>query len=311
MRWNYDDSKLPGNRKALDWYKKNGLHVMAATAAQEMSAMLPRNKSNFQPIKDFCQLTAEKKLDGILCTIWDDCSPHFETVWRGIYDFALFSWNYEDIKPETAHALFRHRFYSPDLEDDSSGFQDLLEAAAPYWETVFIKEGDRANYHKNFTLIGLPDAAKNGEWSLKYQQKLAGAANAVVQYSTIKNRIGKAQEFTHRNNYALRIMNQLNELMGYSASLMLLLEQYDKAQSSDKKASGFLIRKYVQGFTSLRSNLEAVFSETRMMGNPHGYQLDSNMHEHLANGTNNTDWMYMYELPMNKKILSWLSQQGI
>jgi len=71
MRWNYDDCKLPGNLRALDWYNKNNLHAMAATATQCMSAMLPRNQSNFQPIKDFCQLTAEKKLDGILCTVWD------------------------------------------------------------------------------------------------------------------------------------------------------------------------------------------------------------------------------------------------
>jgi len=65
MRWNYDDSKLPGNQRAMDWYKKNGLRAMAATAAQARWPMLPRNRSNFQPIKDFCQLTAEKKLDGI------------------------------------------------------------------------------------------------------------------------------------------------------------------------------------------------------------------------------------------------------
>jgi hypothetical protein len=48
-----------------------------------------------------------------------------------------------------------------------------------------------------------------------------------------------------------------------------------------------------------------------MLGNPAGYQLDSNFHHHLANGSNNTDWMYLYELPMNKKIMEWLSKLGI
>ena len=65
---------------------------------------------------------------------------------------------------------------------------------------------------------------------------------------------------------------------------------------------------YVNSFPVIRSRLEKVFSETRIMGNPMGYQLDNNFHEHLANGTNNTDWMYMYELPMNQKIKEWLAK---
>ena len=36
MRWNYDDPSLPGNLKAIEWYKSHDLKVMAATAAQTM-----------------------------------------------------------------------------------------------------------------------------------------------------------------------------------------------------------------------------------------------------------------------------------
>ena len=61
MRWNYDSPGLPGNLKAIDWYKSHNLKVMAATAAQTMWPMMPREKSNYQPIKDFCKITAEKK----------------------------------------------------------------------------------------------------------------------------------------------------------------------------------------------------------------------------------------------------------
>ena len=53
----------------------------------------------------------------------------------------------------------------------------------------------------------------------------------------------------------------------------------------------------------LRKRLETVYAETRILGNPEGYQLDSNYHKHLANGTNNTDWMFRYELAMNEKII--------
>ncbi|MEO6288490.1 MAG: glycoside hydrolase family 20 zincin-like fold domain-containing protein, partial [Ginsengibacter sp.] len=136
MRWNYDAPDIPGNLEALDWYKSHNFKVMAATAAQTMWPMLPREKSNFGPIKDFSRITAQKKLDGILCTSWDDCSPHPETLWRGFYDFGFFSWHYIDATADDVHAMFRHRFYAPALAGASFDFQDELEKALPFWETA-------------------------------------------------------------------------------------------------------------------------------------------------------------------------------
>jgi hexosaminidase len=311
MRWNYDYPKLPGNLNAIDWYKEHGLNMMAATSAQCMTAMMPRNNSNFQAIKDFCQLTSEKRMNGILCTIWDDCSPHFETVWRGLYDFALFSWNYEDISPETANALFRHRFYSPELEPASFEFQNLLEKALAFWDVALISEGDRENYHKTFKLIDLPDANKKGIWAMKYKEKIGLAGDAVSQYRLINTRIEKALELSRRNTYSVEVFKQINELQVYPSNLLLLLQQYDNAPAQNKKEISLRIKKFVNDFGALRVRLETVFSETRILGNPEEYQLDSNFHQHLANGTNNTDWMYMYELVMNQKIMEWLSAQGI
>lgn len=308
MRWNYDVCTLPGNQRALDWYKKNNLHAMAATATQCMSAMLSRHQSNFQPIKDFCQLTAQKKLDGILCTVWDDCSVHLETTWRGMYDFALFSWNYEDIAASKAHGIFRHRFFAPVLAATANEFQDSLETALSFWETALLSEGDRENYHKHFKLLPLPDADHPGVWSASNKVKLMSAKNNITQYEWIKSRIANAIKLSHRNEYALDVYNQVNELQVYSAKLLLLLEQYDKTTSGNKKTYAGKIMDYVNSFPVIRSRLEKVFSETRIMGNPVEYQLDNNFHEHLANGTNNTDWMYMYELPMNQKIKEWLAK---
>jgi hypothetical protein len=311
MRWNYDNPKLPGNQSAIDWYKENDLSVMAATAAQCISTMLPRNNSNFQAIKDFCQLTSEKKMNGILCTIWDDCSPHFETVWRGLYDFALFSWNFEDVAMENAHAIFRHRFYSPDLEPVSFEFQDLLEKVMPFWDIALLSKGDRENYHETFSLIDLPDAGKNGEWTIKFKEKMSLAENAVSQYKLINAIIVKGMELSHRNTYALAVFNQINELQVYPSNLLLLLRQYDNTPLQNKKEAGLLIKKFIDDFAELRMRFETVYSGTRILGNPDGYKLDSNFHQHLANGTNNTDWMYVYELAMNKKITEWLSKQGL
>lgn len=307
MRWSYDFPKIPGNQKAIDWYKANNLNVMAATSAQQIWPMIPRNKSNFQGIKDFCQLTSEKKMSGILCTLWDDCSPHFETLWRGIYDFALFSWNFEDFPVEKSHSLYRHRFYAPALADSVFEFQDLLEEAMPFWEKALLENGDREQYHKKFQLIDLPDSGKTGKWSLKYQEKLNQSKKAISQYKVIKSKIAKAGELTRRNQYSLEVLNQINELQIYSSKLLMLLGQYDIAEIKDKKEAALTTIKYVEGFTKLRKNKEEVYAKTRLRGNPEGYKLDSNYHHHLANGTNNTDWMYVYELAFNKKILDWLT----
>ena len=311
MRWNYNAPKVIGDQLAIDWFHEHNLSTMAATAAQTNTPMLPLNNSNFQPIKDFCQLTSEKKMSGILCTIWDDTSPHFETVWRGIYDFALFSWNYEDVSQEIAHATFRHRFYTPDMEPASFDFQDSLEKGINFWSRAFLSEGNRYKYHEIFKLIDLPDADKTKDWVLKYKEKISLAENGISQYKLINAGLAKAKELARRNTYSLEVFNQINELQVYSSNLLLLLRQYDVAPLQGKKEAGLLIKKFITDFAGLRMRFETVYSETRILGNPAGYQLDSNFHNHLANGTNNTDWMFTCELAMNKKIMEWISKQGL
>jgi len=185
MRWNYDTPDILGNQKAIDWYKSHSLMVMAATAAQTMWPIMPREKSNFQPIKDFCKITSEKKLSGILCTAWDDCSPHFETYWRGFYDFAFFSWNYANVKAEEVHSTFRHRFYAPALSDSSFEFQDMLEKALVFWETALIGKGDRNNYPKDIDLIQLPNEQSSGSWSETYKDKLSASVSRYCDSNSI------------------------------------------------------------------------------------------------------------------------------
>ncbi len=308
MRWNYDSPAILGNNKAIDWYRNHNLKVMAATAAQTMWPMLPREKSNFQPIKDFCRITSEKKLSGILCTAWDDCSPHFETYWRGFHDFAFFSWNYKDLKVDDIHSLFRHRFYAPELQDSSFEFQNLLEQALVFWETALLEKGHRNNYPEKIELIDLPDPGKIGKWSELYVQRINKAKDEMLRYRLIKDKIQKALKIVRRNEYSLILMNQINELQIYPSQLLLLLENYDRASpESAKQAAWKQIKNYTDHFNVLRKNFEDIFSKTRILNNPADYMLDQNVHKHLANGSNSSDWMYVYELAMNKKINNWLA----
>ncbi|MBL7698244.1 MAG: beta-N-acetylhexosaminidase [Chitinophagaceae bacterium] len=307
MRWSYDHPTLPGNLKALEWYKKNNLSAMAATSGQQIWPMLPREHSNFQPVKDFSRITAEQNLDRILLTLWDDTSPHFETFWRGIYNFGLFTWNYQDIKMDDAFARFRHRFYGPKLSNPAYAFQDRLEQSGKFWETALIEKGDRDNYPKEIHSIVLPAVNEAGSWSAKNTAKLEAAKNQVKQYEATKKIISRALQDAVRNKYALEIFQQLNELQVYPAKLLLKLGEYDKAKPGDKSKAAKNVKDYVQSFDALRKSYEQLTTRTRVLHNPDDYVPDQNHHHHLANGTNNSNWMYVYELALNRAIQEQLS----
>jgi hypothetical protein len=298
---------------------------MGATGAQDMSPLLPRNNSIFPSIKDFCQIATEKKLPGILCTMWDDSSYSFETFWRGIYIFASMSWNYRDIKPDDFNASFRHRYYAPELSDASSEFQNLLEMSLWFWDGALINNstyarhiskegvynpygdrGDRGVFPKSINLISLPDKGNPGEWCKKYKDKLILAHGEMDRYGTIRERIAKAQKAARRNHYSLELMNAINEFQVYSTKLLLLFEKYDKAaSSSDKQAAEKEIEDYMNSFMTIRSNLENVISEKRFLKNPEGYVRS--VTADLANGGIDNEWMFVHETPMNEKIKDWLN----
>jgi hypothetical protein len=303
MRWSYDNPTLPGNMKALEWFRKNNLSAMAATSGQQIWPMLPRANSNFQPVKDFARITAKDKLDGILLTLWDDASPHFETYWRGIYNFALFGWNYKDVNKDEAYTIFRHRFYGPKLTSPAYAFQDDLEKSMSFWETALINKGSRENYPRQIDLLDLPDADKPGEWSKKNERKLSDARHEVTRYNAVKQKIAASMQAAKRNKYSLEIFNALNEVQIYPSELLLKLGKYDSAKTpSEKKQAAHEVKAYTESFADIRKSYENISTRTRVLHNPSDYLADQNHHHHLANGTNNSDWMYVYELALNKTI---------
>ena len=101
MRWNYSMARQPGNILALDWYQSRGLQAMIATATNAEGGMLfqpeERDKgiasSGISTIRSFIQLAAERNISGMLCTAWDDKSPHMENYWRGFIASAEYSWS--------------------------------------------------------------------------------------------------------------------------------------------------------------------------------------------------------------------------
>lgn len=309
MRWNYRHAEVLGNIKAIDWYKAHDLKVMGATAAtSHPEILLPRNNSNVSAIKTYSQIAGEKKIEGILCTVWDDRSPHFETIWRGIYGFALFSWNNKEQTLARSNSIFRHRFYAPELSDSANEFQSDLEKGAEFWETCLVKTAKRSRFPDVIDPIDLPESSAPGKWSAAHRGLLDQARSEIERHKRIEEKIKRAKSLARRNRYALEVMDQIHKLQLYPSNLLLMLEKYDKATTTKgKNEVGKDILQYVNsGFDKMRADFEKVYSQTRFMKNPDGYKLDQI--RHLANGTNNSDWMFIFELAMNRKVSQWLNE---
>lgn len=313
MRWNYGDATQPAHRKILEWYHNKGLKVMGATAASAGdSPFLPRQDTKAGFIKGFSQLVAENRLEGILATAWDDGSPHLETVWRGYIAQGEFGWNPTARDVEAFKQAHAQREYGFRPEEGHMQFLDELEKSLFFFDGALVTSGRRnpAWGTTNFTLIELPDKNHPGTWSETYKEKITEAQKEAERYERIANGISSARRNALRNRYTLEVYEQTNRLQNYPVRLILALAAYDKAKdaSTRKEATDQLI-KICLNFKKMRSELEAVYSKTRFMQQPENYIADMNHHNHLSSKTENSDWLYLYEIPMVKKILQWADQE--
>lgn len=310
MRWNYDNPTLPGHRRILKWYQDKGLKVMAATAASAGdSPFLPRNNTRAQFIKDFSRLSAENHLVGILATAWDDGSPHQETIWRGFIAQGEYGWNPTARDVETFKKAHAQREFGFKANENRLAFLDDLEKTAFFFDGALVTSGRRnpAWGVREFKLIDLPDKENPGAWHQKHKGKIDTARMETVHYQKISEGILFAKQNALRNRYTLEVYEQTNNLLNYPARLILALDAYDMAKNDASKEKALKqIKNVCEYFTDMRKKLEEVYSKTRFMNNPEGYISDLNHHNHLAALTNNSDWMYLYEIPMIKKTLFWI-----
>ncbi len=310
MRWKYEDATSPAHQRLLKWYSDKGLKVMGATAASAGdSPFLPRKNTRSEYIRGFSRLVAENHLEGILATAWDDGSPHLETVWRGYIAQGEFGWNpvARDIDAfKKAHA---QREYGFRPEDNRMAFLDELEKAVFFFDEALVSSGRRnpAWGTSSFTLIGLPDKKQPGVWSKTYKEKVDRAREEAKRYEMIHEGVCAAERNALRNRYTLKVYEQTNNLQNYPVRLILALDEYDTAKDeAARKTAQDKIREVCDSFKVMRQNLEAVYSETRFMQQPEGFVADMNHHNHLASLTDNSDWLYLYEIPMVKAVRVWL-----
>ena len=310
MRWNYSDATTPAHRRVVKWYGDKGLKVMGATAASAGDTpFIPREDSKAKTIQDFSQLVADNHLEGILTTAWGDGSPHLETVWRGFIAQGEYGWNPAGRDIESFKAAHAQREYGFPAKANRLAFLDELEKAAFFFDGALVTSGRRNPAYgvRDFTLLELPDKNNPGAWSETYKDKIAQARKEAIRYEKIATGIQTAKQQALRNRYTLDIYEQTNQYLNYPVRMILALAAYDKAPDAATRRQALEeITAVCNYFAVMRATFESVYSQTRFMENPGGYIEDMNHHHHLAARTQNSDWWFLYEQPMVRKVQEWL-----
>jgi len=308
MRWNYSSPQAVGNGKAMEWFRKNGMQVMGATAGQTRWVLMPQNESNMDNIKTFAVSSINNGLKGLLLTLWDDDSPHFELYNRGIIAFAEYTWSGDKRSKSDIKSAYRQREFSTALSDSESAFIDQLEEPVAFWKNAFLI-GNKRNYLMKMDkplqegIIGLPDKNKKGEWTEKYTKRLEQAAIVKLECEVIRTKIGKMKSKAIRNTFTLEVYEQVNEMVLFTANTLLTLRDYDTANNKQEELEALdRIREFTEKFEILRRNLEAVYGQSRILVKPNDYILDQDHHSHLANQSISFDWQFYAEMLFLEKL---------
>ncbi len=308
MRWNYSHPEAEGNIKAMEWFTEHDLPVMGATAGQTRWKLMPQNESNMENIRSFATSSIDMEIGGLLLTLWDDDSPHFELYMRGILAFAEYSWSGDIRSKEEIKAAYRHREYGHALSGEEYGFVDDLELAVDWWNAALLKSNSR-NYLSKMenpteAVIDLPFFWENEEdWTSAYSVKLQNASLSMRYCNNAIASIDSMKTLADRNLYRLAVYEQVARLVQFSGKAMLTLQYYDIASTEKGKQEALdILKQLPQEFLSLRAAFEEVYGLTRILTKPEGYILDQDHHYHMANQSLNFDWQFWAEIYFLEKL---------
>lgn len=339
MRWNYSMARQPGNVLALDWYKKQGLQAMIATATNTEGGMFfqqdERAKGNASSgiisIRSFIQLAAEKNIPGMLCTAWDDKSPHMENYWRGFIAAAEYGWNPTGRSLDAYDAAWLQREFGVSLPGYKA-FADKLRKGSELWYEAFYKKGNffdddnylqslkqvehwlkplegRENQVFDYTskLIELPDLQSPGSWSKKYKDRLDKAQAAMNDYPMLAAQLNNLRFGGKRNKYYWELSFALYNVQLQAPFLLLALQEADNASKAQQKEKLQKVQQALDHFHSVWSNLQDVYSKTRFVAYPSNYLPDR--YFHLASQAEDLTWMIQAPLLYESMIKKWLQNQ--
>jgi len=308
MRWNYNKSEALGNAKAMEWFRNHGFEVMGATAGQTRWVLMPQEESNMDNIKSFALSSIANNLNGLLLTLWDDDSPHFESYMRGIIAFSEYTWSGEKRTKDNLKSAYRQREFSHAVASAEFAFIDSLEKPVAFWKNALLK-GNRRNYlmrNENAIsedVIGLPDPNKKGEWTVTHKVRLEAAEQVIKSCDTIALKIAALKSNANRNQYTLEIYEQINKLTTYAPQALLAIKAYDNSENKQQELKAIKnLSQLKEEFNTLRTEFETVYGKTRILTKPDNYILDQDHHVHLANQSISFDWQFYAEMLFLKKL---------
>jgi hexosaminidase len=261
-----------------------------------------------KPDRSFGSKPDDKEIDGLLLTLWDDDSPHFELYMRGILAFAEYTWSGDERSKEEIKAAYRHREYGSALSGEEYGFVEQLEEAVAWWNDAFLKSNSR-NKIPNMedpleeAVIDLPFSVDDEDWSARHSLRVQGAAMAVRNSIKVAAVIDTMKMQAVRNKYRLEVYEQVNNLVRFSGQILFALQTYDIAQAGlEKQEALAIIHQLMKEFPTLRAKMEEVYGRTRILNKPEGYKLDQDHHSHMANQSLNFDWQFWAEIYFLEKL---------
>ncbi len=339
MRWNYSMAKQPGNILALDWYKQHGLNAMIATATNTEGGMLfqqdERDKgmasSGIIAIKSFVELAADKNISGMLCTAWDDKSPHMENYWRGFIAAAEYSWSPKGRALDAFDAAWLQREFGVVMPDYKK-FANELRQGSELWYEGFYEKGNffdddnvlqslkqvehwlkplegRENTQFDYTtkLIELPDLKSPGTWSKKYKDRLDRSLVASTNYPLLAAKINNIKYSARRNRYYWKLSQSLLNFQMSTPSLLLALQKADSRDKVQQRSGIERVQQALTDFHNAWAGLQTVYSETRFIADPPNYISDR--YFHLASQREDLSWMIQAQELYEAMIKKWLQNQ--
>ena len=318
MRWNYHLAESYGNGKAMDWFSSNGFSVMGATAGQTRWTLMPQRESNIDQIRIFAEQSIKRNYNGLLLTLWDDDSPHFELYKRGISAFAEFTWGGLQRSKAEFKKVYRHRMFGPDFTSEEYAFIDGLDKPVAVWTNLLVKEGTHRNALNQLKnpienyIIDLPEFDKKGTWTQKYSKRLADITVQSVALKEIRRTIASLQAKNTSAKYNLEVYNEVINLVDYNFKLMKSLSLLDNTRSTEEETKLIKdLQNLVYEFKEVRKQFEEVYGKSRKLNKPNDYILDQDHHRHPANQSINFDWQFTAELMLITKIKDYLKTQDL
>lgn len=336
MRWNYSMARQPGNIMALNWYQSRGLQAMIATATNGEGGMLfqpeERDKgiasSGISTINSFIKLAAERNISGVLCTAWDDKSPHMENYWRGFIASAEYSWSPEGRSLGEFDNAWLQREFGISMPDYLTFF-DILRKGSVLWYEAYYKNGGRLDdesalqslqrlehwlpvlegqekiyFDYTSKLIELPDLKNPGTWSQKYNSRIERAQSEMNKHKEITEKLENICNISRRNRYYWSLSSALYNLQFTAPEILLALKDCDSADKNLQKAGLENVKKAVQSFKNSWQELESVYSQTRFVSYPANYIPDR--YFHLASQSEDLTWMIQPEKLFIGMIEKWM-----